>query len=58
MAKMLQDTLVISVSKLLRDDGDQENIITPEILDQIEAILAELVSDTTAMIEVTKVASE
>ena len=55
MAKMLQDTLVINVSTLLRDTDERSALITPEILTQLDAVLVELIADSRAMIEVTMV---
>lgn len=52
MAKMSQNTLVISVSKLLRDTEEDKSLVTPEIIEQLEAILVELVGEQ-AMVEVT-----
>lgn len=58
MAKMLQDTIIIDVAKLLKNDADQSELLTSEMVDQLEAVLAEIIGDSTAMIEVTKVDAE
>jgi len=54
MAKMIQDTVVITVAKLLREDDEQTTTLSPEIMDQLEAILGELIGDGSAMIEIAK----
>jgi len=54
MAKMIQDTVVITVAKLLRDDDEQTTTLSQETMDQLEAILGELIDDGSAMIEIVK----
>ena len=55
MAKMIQDTVVITVAKLLRDDDEQTTTLSAEVMEQLEAILGELIDDSSAMVEIAKV---
>lgn len=55
MAKMVQDTVVIEVAKLIKNDDEAAGIMTDEMMAQLEAIMAEIVNDSSAMIEVTQV---
>ena len=55
MAKMLQETLIITVSKLVKDNETDSEIITDEIKGQLDAVLAQLVDDDKCMIEITPV---
>lgn len=48
MAKLISETLVISVSQMVRGSVDDENkteqMLSNELLDQLESILAELLA--------------
>jgi hypothetical protein len=54
MAQIIQSIVVIKVSKLVKDDGDTgSELVTTEILTNLEEVLRELVNDPTALIEIT-----
>jgi ABC-type arginine transport system ATPase subunit len=53
MAKLIQQTLTIQLSRLVRSSDDAADIIDPELASQIEAIIAELAgSDVLVEIDV------
>jgi len=52
MAKLIQETISITISRMIRDDVDaSEAIVTPEMEATLETVVAELVGNN-AMIEV------
>lgn len=54
MAQLVEDALVIKVSKLFRDNEGTEDLWDGEFISQLEAIIAELLSDPKVMVEVIK----
>lgn len=42
MAKINQQTLVITVSELIRDDQDASPLLSDEVIAQLEAVISEL----------------
>lgn len=52
MARMVEESLVIKVSRLVKDNEDSTVIFTSESLVQLEAVLDELVNDPKSVIEV------
>lgn len=53
MAKLATQNLVISISKVVRnDDSGTLDVITPEMTDAIEAIIADLLQDQSIVVEV------
>ena len=42
MAKINEQTLVITVSQLVRDDAPTAELLNPEVVAQLEAVVAEL----------------
>lgn len=54
MAKLVETALVIKVSKLAKDSETVEELVSAELLDQLEAVLEELIGDDRAMVEVIK----
>lgn len=53
MAKMQTETVVISVTKLLKDSESETPILTEDITASLEAVVSEL-AGTGALVEVTK----
>jgi hypothetical protein len=47
MAKINEQTLVITVSQLVRDDAPVQALLGPEIVAQLEAVVAELAGSGT-----------
>jgi hypothetical protein len=45
MAKVVEDVLVLKVSKLVRDDVSEDNIVSEEIQAALEQVAQELVGD-------------
>jgi hypothetical protein len=43
MAKIQQETLTLKLSKLVRDSDSEESILTPDLIEQVEQIVQELV---------------
>ena len=54
MAHMVESAVVVKVSKLARDDETVAEILDDEIIEQLKAVIHELVSDDHALIEVIK----
>lgn len=52
MAKLIQNTLVIQVSKMVRDSEPSAPLIDPDIVAQLEAVIAELAGGE-VMVEIT-----
>lgn len=53
MAKMTESVVVIKVTKLTKDDVDDMNVFdSAVVIEQLEAVLEELVGDPKAMIEI------
>lgn len=42
MAKFQEEIIVIKVSKLLRDTADEETVLTPDVINSLEAVVQEL----------------
>jgi hypothetical protein len=51
MAKINEQTLIITVSQLVRDDDTQEILLTQDIVAQLEAVVAELAGNG-ALVEI------
>jgi len=51
MAKINEQTLIITVSRLIRDDAEPETLLPPEVVTQLEAVVAELAGDS-ALVEI------
>lgn len=45
MARVLEDVLVLKLSKLVKDDSTEDSIITEEIHAALEQVAAELVGE-------------
>jgi hypothetical protein len=45
MARVVEDVLVLKLSKLVKDDAEDESIITEEIHAALEQVTQELVGD-------------
>ena len=52
---MIKETIVITVSKLVKDADNTASVLPEEATAALEAIVSELVQDDTAMIEVAKI---
>jgi hypothetical protein len=55
MAKIVSETVLITVSKLVRDGTDTEALVSAEFVAGIEAMAQEMVGDSAAVVEVQKV---
>ena len=42
MAKINEQTLIITVSQLIRDTDETEVLLSPDVIAQLEAVVAEL----------------
>jgi hypothetical protein len=51
MAKINEQTLVITVSQLMRDDAPVEALLSKEVVAQLEAVVAEL-AGTGTLVEI------
>jgi hypothetical protein len=45
MARVLEDVIVLKLSKLVKDDATEDSIVTEEIHAALEQVTAELVGD-------------
>ena len=45
MAKLISNTLKLTVSKMIANNSSESDILTEELVAQIEAIVTELLSD-------------
>ena len=54
MAKMISDSVIIKVSKLVSDKSNfaDEVLLSDEIIEQLQDILKELINDNTTLIEI------
>lgn len=52
---MIEETIVITVSKLIKDGDSTMSVLPEEATAALEAIVSELIQDETAMIEVAKI---
>lgn len=48
MAKLNQQTIVITISELVRDSDPQHVLLTPETIGSLEAVVQQLVSEGTS----------
>lgn len=55
MAKIVTETVLITVSKLVRDGTDNEALVSDDFVAGIEAMAQEMVGDTSAVVEVQRV---
>jgi hypothetical protein len=54
MAQLVEEVVVIKISKLVKDGEAVAEMLDAEMIDNIEAVLTEIVGDSKAMIEVIK----
>lgn len=54
MAKMITSAIEIKVSKLVKNHEEVEEIFENSVVEQLEAVIEELVNDPRAMIEIFK----
>jgi hypothetical protein len=47
MAKINEQTLIITVSQLVRDADEVETLLSPELIAQLEAVVTELAGNST-----------
>jgi hypothetical protein len=52
MAKIVEEKVVIKVSKIVRDDANDVSILPEEFVFAVEAMAQEILSDPAAVIEV------
>ena len=55
MAKIVTETVLITVSKLVRDGVENEALVSDDFVAGIEAMAQEMVGDSAAVVEVQKV---
>jgi hypothetical protein len=53
MAKINEQTIVITVSELVKDNADIKPLLSPEIIAQLEAVITELAGPST-LVEITQ----
>ena len=58
MAKMIEETVIVTVTKLVTDDATDTTILPSDALAAMGAIVAELVQDDKALIEIRKLDAE
>ena len=51
MAKINEQTFVITVSQLVRDDAPTQELLSADVVDQLEAVVAEL-AGTGTLVEI------
>lgn len=54
MAQMVEDTVVVRVTRLVKDNEVAKKLFDDTVVEQLEAVLDELVSDPKAMIEIVR----
>ncbi len=54
MAQMIESVAVVKISKLLKDGEEVTELLDADVIQQLEAILGELVGDDKALVEVIK----
>lgn len=52
MAKIVEEMIVVKVSKLVKDDASTDSLITEDFAAGIEAVATELMQDPAAIVEV------
>ena len=53
MAKIASQHVVITLNKLVKDsDGDTVNVLSEEVIAQLEEVVAQLVNDESVVVEV------
>ena len=57
MAKIVSETLIVTVSKLVKDDST-EAILAADFSENLEAMVTELLADRTVLVEVVPVDPE
>jgi hypothetical protein len=55
MAKIVTETVLITVSKLVRDGTATDSIVSDDFVAGIEAMAQEMVGDSSAVVEVQRV---
>lgn len=53
MAKIIEENIVIKISRLIKDSNGAPSVITPEILQALEQVAQELVGES-AVVEITQ----
>jgi hypothetical protein len=54
MAQLNESTLIVRISKLLRDDEPMNELVDADTVTNLEAVLEELIGDPKALIEIIK----
>ena len=54
MAQLNESTLIVKISKLLKDDEELVNLVDADTVTNLEAVLEELIGDPKALIEIIK----
>jgi hypothetical protein len=54
MAKVVEEVIVIKVSKLVREDAESAVFISDEFIAGLEAIASDMLDDASAIVEVVK----
>ena len=57
LAKIVSETLIVTVSKLVKDDSN-EAILAADFSENLEAMVTELLADRTVLVEVVPVDPE
>lgn len=52
MAKIVEEMIVVKISKLVKDGVSQDSLITEDFIVGIEAVASELMQDPAAIVEV------
>jgi hypothetical protein len=52
MARMVEESLVIKVSRLVKDQEEVSDVFQTDTLQQLELIMSELVNDQKSIIEI------
>ena len=54
MAKIVEELVVIKVSKLVKGDVDESPMLSEEVCDAIETMVGEVLNDPKAIVEVVR----
>jgi len=52
MAQLIESKVTVKISKLVKDNEAVAELVTPETITNLEAVLEELINDPTALIEI------
>ena len=58
MAKMIEETVIVTVSKLVKDNTEEQEMLPNDVLAAMEAVVAELIQDDSVLIEITRLAAK